>query len=97
MIRFADASLEGIHIFQEFVSSVFTNTSVQDDDSEYASDSSDDERRLARPVFVTKSDRETVVEKEKAELEAAQLKEDEQKRKEAREVRVSCIPDTDSL
>lgn len=59
---------------------------VQDDESEYASDSSDEDRRLAKPVFVTKGDRETVAEKEKAELEAAQLKEDEQKRKEAREV-----------
>lgn len=58
---------------------------VQDDDS-YASGSSDEERRLAKPVFVTKGDRETVMEKEKAELEEAQLKEDEQKRKESRQV-----------
>lgn len=70
---------------------------LQDDDSEYASDSSDDERRLAKPVFVTKSDRETVLEKEKAELEAAQVKEDEQKRKEAREVRVEYTHGTNSL
>lgn len=65
---------------------------VQEDETEYASDSSDEERRLLKPVFVTKVDRETVLEKEKAELEAAQLKEDEQKRKEAREVHILAHP-----
>ena len=62
---------------------------MQDAES-YASGSSDEERRLAKPVFVTKGDRETVLEKEKAELEEAQLKEDEQKRKESRQVRSDC-------
>eukprot|EP00892_Ulva_mutabilis_P000568 jgi/Ulvmu1/10511/UM064_0049.1 len=65
---------------------VESESEYESDDDSYASGSSDDDRRLAKPVFVSKGDRETVVEKEKAELEEAQLKEDEQKRKESRQV-----------
>jgi hypothetical protein len=60
--------------------------SVQEEESEYESGSSDDERRLAKPVFVAKGDRETVMEKERLDLEEMQLKEAEQKRAEARVV-----------
>lgn len=60
---------------------------VQDESEDDVGSSDDDELRMAKPVFVLKADRETVLEKERAELEAMQLKESEQKRLESRVVR----------
>jgi hypothetical protein len=59
---------------------------VQGSDTEYTEESSDDEGRLAKPVFVTKAARETIIEKEKAALEELAAKEEEKKRAAARVV-----------
>jgi hypothetical protein len=64
---------------------------VQDESEDDGGSSDDEDQRMAKPVFVLKADRETVLEKERAELEAMQLKEADQKRVENRVVRVqSC-------
>ena len=60
---------------------------VQDESEDDVGSSDEDDHRMAKPVFVLKADRETVLEKERAELEAMQLKEAEQKRLESRVVR----------
>lgn len=60
---------------------------VQDESEDDVGSSDEDDHRMAKPVFVLRADRETVLEKERAELEAIQLKEAEQKRLESRAVR----------
>lgn len=65
---------------------VVTVAGLQDESEDDIGSSDDDEQRMAKPVFVLKADRETVLEKERAELEAMQLKEAEQKRLEDRVV-----------
>jgi hypothetical protein len=77
-----------VHVQSENMpAQVSMRCALQDEESEEESDSSEDEHRMAKPVFVPKADRETVLEKERAELEAMQLKEAEQKRLESRVVR----------
>jgi hypothetical protein len=63
---------------------------MQDESEEDVGSSDEDDHRMAKPVFVLKADRETVLEKERAELEAMQLKEAEQQRLENRVVRPCC-------
>lgn len=70
---------------------VSSETLMQDESEEEAGSSDEDEHRMAKPVFVLKADRETVLEKERAELEAMQLKEAEQKRLESRVVRTPPV------
>ena len=61
---------------------------AQEADSEYESDSDDEEGgKLAKPVFVAKSDRDTIVDRERLLLEEQQRWEAEKKRKEERKVR----------
>jgi hypothetical protein len=63
--------------------------SLQGSDTEYSQASSDEGGgRLAKPVFVTKAARETIIEKEKAALEELAAKEEDKKRAAARVV--SC-------
>ena len=62
---------------------------MQEEGSEYTSDDSDEEGgRLAKPVFVTKGDRETIAEREKKRLEEEAEAEAQKKRAAARVVRI---------
>jgi hypothetical protein len=67
--------------------------SLQDEDSEYESGSSDDEEgRLAKPVFVAKSNRDTIVERERLEREEEMRLQADQTRKEQRKVCIGPLP-----
>lgn len=61
---------------------------VQGSETEYTSASSDEEGRMAKPVFVTKQARETIAEREKLALEEMAAKEEAKKRASARVVRL---------
>ena len=60
---------------------------MQESESEYETGSSDDEDGLAKPVFVPKSDRDTVREREQLELEEMAAAEADKQRAAARKVR----------
>lgn len=63
-----------------------------DEDSEYETDSDEEEEgRLVKPVFVAKSDRETIAERERLEMEEQLKREAEQARKETRVKETSAL------